>query len=89
MFCVVPGAILFCVCEPKFFMIVLVGYFVGPPGYFVRLILVLFCGALYGVLCMCCVCFVPPQSYVVSPCAVLHVCYMLQSCSGAKHHAKM
>lgn len=32
--------------------------FVCPPSCFARLVLVLFCCALYGVLCMCCVCFV-------------------------------
>ena len=49
----------------KVFVIVLVGYFVCPPGYFVCLILVLFCGVIYSVLCMCCVFCVSPPPVVL------------------------
>ncbi len=58
----------------KNFVIVLVDYFLCPPSYFTRIILVLFCCVVYSVLCMCCVRFcVFFKSYVVSPCAALHV----------------
>lgn len=46
----------------KVFVINLADYFLRPPSYFARLILVLFCCMLYGVLYMCFVRFVYPLS---------------------------
>ncbi len=56
-FWVVPGAFYF-VFVNIFFVVVLSDYFLFPPSYFKRFILVLFCYVVYGVLCLCCVCFV-------------------------------
>ena len=52
-----PACFILCLWT-KIFVVVLSDYFLFPPGYFARLILVLFCCVLYGVLCMCCVRFV-------------------------------
>ena len=54
-----PASFILCL-RTKIFVVVLADYFVcpPPPSCFMRLVFVLFCCVLYGVLCMCCVRFV-------------------------------
>jgi len=56
-----PALFILCLIT-NIFVVVLSDYFLFTTSYFVRLILVLFCCVVYGVLCMCCVRFVYPLS---------------------------
>ena len=73
LFWVVPGAFYFVFVNQNF-RDFFADYFACPPSYFTRIILVLFCCVIYSVFVyVLCVFCVPFKSYVVSPCAALHV----------------
>ena len=85
-----PARFIFVFVNQNFVVVLSDFFFLFPPSYFARLILVLFCCVVYGVLCMFCVRFcVFFKSYVVNPCAALHVLYLLHECIESQNHAKM